>query len=84
MDENELNNLIANTFSNTGQQPRIHEMDDNGKQYVHALAEHCKANNTKFPYTSAFKICKEKFNFTGSQDAFRRAMIKVEAGELTL
>ena len=84
MDEKELSNLIASTFSNTGQKSRIHEMDDNGKQYVHALAEHCNASNTKFPYTSAFKICKEKFNFTGSQDAFRRAMIKVEAGELTL
>ena len=33
MDENELKSLIDSTFSNTGQKSRIHEMDDNGKQY---------------------------------------------------
>lgn len=84
MDENELKSLIESTLDNTGQKSRIHEMDDNGKQYVHALAKHCAETQKKFPYSSAFRICKEKFNFTGSQDAFRRAMIKVEAGELTL
>jgi hypothetical protein len=84
MDENELKSLIDSTLNNTGQKSRIHEMDDNGKQYVHALAKHCADTKTKFPYSSAFKICKDKFNFKGSLDAFRRAVIKVEANELTL
>ena len=84
MDENEIKNLIENTFADTGQKPAILEMDDDGKQYINALVEYCKTSNKKFPYTSSFKVCKEKFRFTGSADAFRRAIIRIESGDLVL
>lgn len=84
MDEKEIKSLIESTFTNMGKKNAIHNMDDNGKQYVMALAKHCKSSDMPFPYTSAWRICKEKFNYGGSQDAFRRAAMKIEADELTL
>ena len=84
MDEKEIESLIEHTFSSTGQKPAMLEMTDEGKQYITAVVEYCKESNKKFPYTSAFRVCKEKFKFTGSADAFRRAIIRIESGDLVL
>ena len=84
MDEQEIQSLIEHTFNTTGQKPAMVDMADDGKEYINALIEHCKGTNKKFPYTSAFRACKEKFSYTGSSDAFRRAIIRIESGELVL
>ena len=84
MDEKEIKSLIEHTFGNTGQKPAVFEMSDDGKQYINSLVDYCKESNKKFPYTSAFRVCKDKFAFTGSPDAFRRAIIRIESGDLVL